>query len=393
MPRRPPDTAAVADLWADLASPDALWRAFHRAARGKRRRPDVAAFEWDIEHQLASIGEALRNGSWQPGGYRQFELVERKRRVISVAPFADRVVHHALMAVVEPILDAHMYPHSYACRLGKGTHTAVDWYQRQARRYAYALKLDLSRYFASIDHAQLKLQIRRAIADVKVLALLDQVIDSGGCAAATLGWSWPGEDLVDQMQRRVGLPIGNLTSQILANWMLDGIDWALAAQPGVGAYLRYVDDLVLLSDDKAALWTALGWLEDQLTTLRLRRHPRKLQLQPTRLRLDFLGYQTSRHQRWLRNDSAYAARRRLRQVADDYRNGAIDLPQVRSHVHAWIGHARHADTAGLRAAMLGELVFQRGSGEAQACPARRGVEQQTRQVARRQSQQERAREP
>lgn len=364
MPPRRPELAPVDGLWEQVVSPQALHTAFRNAARGKRRRPDVAAFAWDQERLLLELHERLVAGEWRPGGYRQFELVERKRRIISVAPFADRVVHHALMAVVEPLLDARMHPHSYACRRGMGTHMAVTWYQRQARRYAYALKLDLARYFPSIDHDCLKRAVRAVVADIRVLALIDALIDSGGSSVAALGWAWPGEDLVDQMQRRVGLPIGNLSSQVLANWLLDAIDWALSARPGIGAYLRYVDDLVLLSDDKAALWAAVDWLDDALAALKLRRHPRKLQLQPTRLRLDLLGYQVSRQRRWLRNDTAYAARRRLRAVADDYRAGRIELKQVRSHVAAWIGHARHADSLGLRRAILEPLVFQRGAGEA-----------------------------
>lgn len=364
MPIRPHDVAPVDGLWEQVISSQALYRAFQNAARGKRRRPDIAAFAWDQERLLEELRERLTSGAWEPAGYRQFELVERKRRIISVAPFADRVAHHALMAVVEPVLDARMYPHSYACRTGKGTHAAVAWYQRKARRYAYALKLDLARYFPSIDHTCLKQCLRRALSDQRVLRMLDRLIDSGGTCAGALGWAWPGEDLVDQMHRRVGLPIGNLSSQILANWYLDSIDWPLAMRPGVGAYLRYVDDLVLLGDSKDALWAAVDWLDQSLSRLRLRRHSKKIQLQPTRLRMDLLGYQVTRERRWLRNDTAHAAARRLKAVSADFRDGRIDLVQVRSHVAAWIGHARHADSLGLRRAILDPLVFQRGSGEA-----------------------------
>jgi RNA-directed DNA polymerase len=239
----------------------------------------------------------------------------------------------------------------------------VAWYQRQARCYAYALKLDLARYFPSIDHAILKTGYRTAIADPMMLIMLDRIVDSAGGSAAWLGWLWPDEDLVDTAERRCGLPIGNLTSQVLSNWMLDPIDWALARRPGVGAMLRYVDDIVVLGDRKADLWAAVEWLDEALARLRLKRHPFKLQLIPTRLRMDLLGYQAGRRKRWLRNNTAYAARRRLHEVADDYREGRLLLADVRSHVNAWIGHARFAHSQGLRCAILDPLVFQRGSDE------------------------------
>jgi hypothetical protein len=357
---RAPELPPVDGLFEAMLTPSALHAAYRRAAKGKRRRADVARFAWNEEAELCALADALRDGTWQPGGYQHFERIERKRRIISVAPFRDRVVHHLLMAAVEPVLEARMYPHSYACRRGKGTHAAVDWYQRLSRRYAWVVKLDLAQYFASIDHALLKAMLRESVADARVLTLLDRVIDSHGQSGGRLGWSWPDLDLVEQMQRRVGLPIGNLSSQLLANAFLSRLDWQLAARPGVGGYLRYVDDLVLLGDDKRRLWAAVDWLDAALAALRLRRHARKLLLQPTRLKLDLLGYQIGRQRRWLRNVTAHAAVRRLRTLPMLYRQGLITLAEVRQRIAAWQGHAGQADALGLRRAILRGLVFQRG---------------------------------
>ena len=120
----------------------ALYAAFGRAAQGKWDRAPVAAFFLDLEGELLTLQAELRDGRYQPGPYRQFWIRDRKPRLISAAPFRDRVVHHAVMAPLEPWLDRRFIAHSYACRPGKGAHRAVDYYQRQARRYPYVLKVD-----------------------------------------------------------------------------------------------------------------------------------------------------------------------------------------------------------------------------------------------------------
>ncbi|MEH6824433.1 MAG: reverse transcriptase/maturase family protein [Motiliproteus sp.] len=197
------------------------------------------------------------NGEYQPGNYRQFIIRERKPRLISAAPFRDRVVHHALMNQLEPVLEAGFYHHNYACRPGKGTHRAVDQYQRWAKRYAYVLKLDMARYFPSIRHGPLKQQLRRLLKDQSMLALCDRIIDNSP-------YDSPG----------VGLPIGNLTSQYFANLYLNDTDHWIKQHLKAPAYLRYVDDLMLLGDDKAQLWNCRDHMIERLENLGLQLRPR-----------------------------------------------------------------------------------------------------------------------
>jgi len=190
-----------------------------------------------------------------------------------------------------------------------------------------------------------------------VLWLFDTLID--GAPDPGPGEHFPGDDLVDLMQRRCGLPIGNLTSQFLGNLYLDDLDHYLKETLRVPAYLRYVDDLILLAEDKASLWALRGEIDRALERERLRLHPHKVQVQPTALGLDVLGYRVFPRYRRLRRDTGYRFRRRLRGLARGYARGEVEGDAIRTSVAAWVGHVRHANSLGLRRAVLGSVVFRR----------------------------------
>ena len=132
------------NLFPQIIAFDNLYEAFIQARRGKRRQPAVAAFEFNLEENLHTLNMQLQRGSYLPGRYTHFTLYERKPRRISAAPFADRVVHHALTQIIEPIWESRFIHDSYACRRGKGTHAAIDQLQHFARRHRYVLRMDLS---------------------------------------------------------------------------------------------------------------------------------------------------------------------------------------------------------------------------------------------------------
>lgn len=350
------------NLWPHVVSFENLLAAFRKARRGKRRRPDVARFDLDLETELLALQSELRDGSYRPGAYRSFTIYERKPRQISAAPFRDRVVHHALLNVVEPLIDRRFIFDSYACRPGKGVHRAVRRYQRWAQRYAYALKLDVARYFPSIDHEILRQQLRRHLKDARVLWLFDVILEHSPAFPDEPPVYFPGDDLLSPLTRRAGIPIGNLTSQFLANLYLNDLDHFVKERLRARAYLRYVDDLLLLSDDKAELhaWrTAIG---EQLESLRLRIHPRKANLFRVHDGVDVLGYRVFPGYRKLRDDNGHRFARRLRGFAAAYRRGDLDWEDFNAGVQSWIGHARQADTLGLRRGLLGSTVFARGGG-------------------------------
>jgi retron-type reverse transcriptase len=175
-----------------------LLAAYRRARRGKRSRPDVAAFEFRCEDELLRLSEELREGSYQPGRYRRFYAVENgKRRVISAAPFRDRVVHHALCAIIEPLLECRFIFDSYASRPNKGTHAALHRAQHFARGHRYALQLDVREFFPSIDHSILRRVLTRHIADPRILDLIDRILADGAneLREAYTPIYFPGDDL------------------------------------------------------------------------------------------------------------------------------------------------------------------------------------------------------
>ena len=356
-------------LWDRLVEPENVWLAYRNASKGKSRRPEVARFTVDLENQLLTLRQTLRSGAYRPAGYRQFYVHDRKRRLISAAPFRDRVVHHALMQIVNPILESQFSDHSWACRKGKGTHAAVAQYQVWARRYAYALKMDIAEYFASIDRSRLLEKLKRIINDARVLHLIEKIVASG-----------PGKK---------GLPLGNLTSQILGNLYLNDLDHFITETLGFKAYLRYVDDMVILADDKQTLWDALRQIQHKLGEEALSLHPRKVYITPTSTGLDVLGYRIYPRHRLLRHENGYRFMRRMRSAIRAYARGEHDLSDVDARIQSWLGHAHHADSLGLRKALFSRIVVT-GMPE-HAGAARRVVEQQTVEPAFRQPQREPAR--
>ena len=244
-------------------------RAARRAARGKRTKPDVAAFLLELEPQCFALGAQLAAGDWRPGQYTSFYIAEPKVRLISAAPFCDRVVHHAMVALLEPYFERRFVAHSYACRVNKGTHRALLRAATLSRKRKYVLKGDVVKFFPSIDHDLIKAQVARVISDERLLQVLAQIIDGSNPQEPVQEW-YEGDDLFCGALRRRGLPIGNLTSQFLANVLLDKLDHAVMDDLGFGDYVRYCDDFLVFGDSRQQLWQARANIERVLGGLRLR---------------------------------------------------------------------------------------------------------------------------
>jgi retron-type reverse transcriptase len=349
-------------LWPQLTSFGNLLLAYRKARRGKSGNTVVARFGLNLEHELLTLQRELLCGDYQPGRYRLFTIYERKPRTIAAAPFRDRVVHHAVMNLIEPPLDRTFIHDSYACRKRKGVHAAVDRYQLWACRYAYALKMDIAQYFPSIDHDILKEKLRRRIKDQSVLQLLDLIIDSSPILEGKLAY-YPGDDLLAPLERRVGIPIGNLTSQFFANLYLDDLDHFIKEQLHRRAYLRYVDDSVVLGDAKENLAQIRESVRERLAQDRLQLHPRKAHVTRTSDGLNLLGYLVYPHHRRLRNDNGHRFARKLRRFAKAFAQSELDWTDINPAVQSWIGHAQHADSKGLRRAIFSEITFNRGTGQ------------------------------
>ncbi len=170
-------------IWPEVVSFDNLLSAYLKARKGKQSVPSVAEFTLNLETELLSLQQELTDFTYRPGRYRLFTIYERKKRQIAAAPFRDRVVHHAIMNIIEPPIDRRFIFDSYACRQGRGVHAAVNRYQHWSKRYPYVLKMDIERYFPSIDHDVLKARLRHYLKDRFILALLDTIIDTAPAAS------------------------------------------------------------------------------------------------------------------------------------------------------------------------------------------------------------------
>ncbi|MFQ5575468.1 MAG: reverse transcriptase domain-containing protein [Anaerolineae bacterium] len=332
-----------------------LYWAYLAARRGKRGRVAVASFEFDLERNLWRLHEELHDQTYQPGAYTNFYVREPKRRLVSAAPFRDRVVHHVLCNIIEPIWESRFIHTSYACRAGKGTHRALDQAHAWVRRYRYVFHGDIVKYFPSIDHQIMRRLLARRIGDRQVMWLIAQILNSGvGVQAAESPQTlFPGDNLL-ALTRPRGLPIGNLTSQFWANVYLHELDKFVKHELRCPAYLRYMDDFLLFSDDKCQLhqWreTIHAFLADEL---RLQLHPRKSVVFPVRTGLDFCGFRIFPTHRRLRKSSVRRFVRRLRHQRAAFQQGELSYDEMTTSVRCWIAHASHGDTWRLR-----QRIFQ-----------------------------------
>ena len=335
-----------------------LLQAWRQAARGKRSAFGAAAFEDGLADRLLLLQDELRSGAYQPGAYTHFVIHEAKRRRISAAPFRDRVVHHALCNVIEPVFEAQFIADSYANRVGKGTHRAVARLQQFARRYRYVLRLDIVKHFPAIDHLILLDTLARTIDDPATLDLARRIVDSG---AGVLDQEYtppffPGDDLLALCRPR-GLPIGNLTSQFWSNVFLHPLDLFVRDELGCRGYLRYVDDFALFADDKPTLWRWKAAVREHLVGRRLQFHAGSAQVQPVAQGIPWLGFVVFPTHRRVKARKVVAATRRLDGRYAAWQRGELSFAEFDASVQGWINHVRYADSWGLRTHVLSPFVF------------------------------------
>lgn len=349
-------------LFQEVISLENLHLALRHAMRGKRSNPSVAAFEYDAENQLVQLREELLAGEYRPGPYHSFYIEDPKRRLISAAPFRDRVVHHALCNVIEPIFERTFIGDSYANRRGKGTHGALDRAQSLARRYRYVLRCDLRQFFPSIDHHIQRSILSRKIADPEVMALIDLIL-AGGAGVLEEQYSmvyFPGDDLF-AVNRPRGLPIGNLTSQFWANVYLNELDQFVKRRLRCRGYVRYADDFLLFGDRKRQLWQWKADVRELLAGLRLTLHERESTVYPVTAGIPFLGFTVFPTHRRLRRRNGVAFARRLHQWRARVAVGEMSLAELFERVRCWIAHAEHGDTWGLRRSLFAAPISLPGS--------------------------------
>ena len=344
------------NLWPALTSFDNLYQAYRKAIRGKRERPDVARFMFNAESELFTLQHELCHKTYRPGAYHTFYIYEGKQRLISAAPFRDRVVHHALCNVLEPIFEPRFISDLYSNRKGKGQHQAVRRAQQFSRRFPYILKCDIKKYFPTIDHECLKAFLRRKIKCRETLWLADMIIDCSNPQINVCDY-FPEDHLFTPFQRRKGLPIGNQTSQFFANVYLDPLDHFIKEQLHIKGYVRYVDDFLLFADTKARLWQWNKAVITFLEQLRLCLKPHGTILYRVKDSFPFLGYRVLPEVILMQRKTILRFRHNVKTTRRKWRERRTTLSQVKSFIAGSTGHFAQARTEHLRAKLLKDAWF------------------------------------
>ena len=303
--------------------------ALHRALKGKRDRSDARAFLDALPGSLVEIGRRLRTGAGPVGDFREFTIWDPKKRLISAPCFPDRVLHHAVMNVCEPVFDRWLVSQTHACRVGKGLRGAVREAERWAGCRKWYLQLDVRHYFETVPRGRLMAKLERLFGETAMLQLWWDLIDSHR----------PGE--------KRGMPIGALPSQHLANFYLGFLDRFIKETLRARAFVRYMDDMVLWHDDKTELlrWREAirGFTEDELD-LELKEPV----LNRTSGGMDFLGFRF--HPGWigLNRRSRQRLKLRLRSYAEGLTSGRLTEAEAQQRATACLAFVEPAKSLRFR---------------------------------------------
>ncbi len=312
-----------------MTSTEHLFQCWDHFRRGKRKRKDIQCFERNLEDNIFQLQNDLVSFQYQHAPYDQFYVTDPKQRHISKAIVKDRLVHEMLYSTLTPIFDRTFIFHSLSCRVGKGTHMGVEQLRQMLRKVSangqrpcYALKMDIRRFFDTVDHSILKTLLRKNIADEKVLKLIDTVIDSFN----------------------TGVPLGNVTSQLFANVYLHELDDFVKQELKERYYLRYCDDFIILSNDQDHLKSLIICIREFLTkNLKLELHPKKVTIRKWSQGIDFIGYLLFPKYTLVRVRTKRRMKKKLKQAQEEYLKGKIPAIAMDQKLQSYLGILSHAN--------------------------------------------------
>ncbi len=336
-----------------VADPEMLFDAWKEFRRGKASRVDVRAFEVDLEANIFQLSRELLAQTYRHSGYVGFYITDPKRRHIHKASVRDRIVHHAVMKVLNPLFEPTFIANSFSCRVGKGTHKGVvalrTMLRKESRndtRFCYVLKCDVRKFFDSIDHAILIAIVKKRIKDHGMLWLLEEIIGSFSGERSNL------------FQKR-GVPIGNLTSQIFANIYMNEFDQFVKHHLRVQHYARYTDDFIVVSQDSHYLRKLIVPMNEFLKQqLALDLHPGKVSIGKYHHGADFLGYVVFPHHTLLRKRTLRRMWRNFEGKTREYKRGAITKEAVAASLNSYMGILSHADAFRIREELKNRFWFE-----------------------------------
>ena len=320
-----------------------LFSAWEEFQKDKKRKKDVQKFEYNLEQNVFRLNRDLKSKKYKHSRYLSFYICDPKVRHIHKATVKDRVLHHAVSQILAPIFEPTFIPNSFSCRIGKGNHKGTFALEKALRKISknnlwscFVLKCDIRKFFENIDHEILLKIISKKIKDEDAMWLVKEIIKSFN----------------------PGLPIGNLTSQLLANVYLNELDQFAKKELKIKKYFRYTDDFVIASEDKSYLENLIPKIQSYLLNeLKLELHPNKINIKKFHQGVDFLGYVILPHYRLLRTKTKKRIFKKLKKRISEYKNGLINQQTLEQSLQSYLGVLSHADTYKLKQNLLNQYWF------------------------------------
>ncbi|RDY70336.1 RNA-dependent DNA polymerase [Halobacillus trueperi] len=353
------------NLFSQVIDYENLYEAYINAKKGKRFRGEVLEFTNNLEENLIQLQNELIHKTYRVGRYREFHVFEPKKRLIMALPFRDRVVQWAIYKVLEPLFDMQFIRDSYACREGMGTQRAADrlqyWMRKKDRgpcRKPYYLKLDISKYFYRIDHDVLLNILGRKVKDPELMNLLELIIK---CEETNFGVPLGDHHFENDRLEGMGMPIGNLTSQLFANLYLNELDQYAKHDMRIKHYIRYMDDVTILHDSKQELHRILEEIDAFLRSELKLQLNNKTTIRPIKDGIEFVGFRIWPTHRKLKKKTVKKMNNRLKYVKKAFARGEVSLESIRSTLFSYLGFMEHADCHHLKNKVLREFVLSKDS--------------------------------
>lgn len=349
-----PGIVMLDDIYDKICDYEELYQSHIEARKGKRYRDDILMFTDRLEENLIELQNELIWQSYEVGAYRPFYVREPKLRLVMALQYRDRVVQWAIYKQLYPFYDKTFIEDSYACRRGKGTHKAADrlqyWLRQVSRKPGdwYYLKLDISKYFYRVDHLVLLDILRRRIKGQRLMELLSRIINSEDTRFGLPAGFSPEECTEDMWLADVGMPIGNLTSQLFANIYLNELDQLCKHELRLHYYIRYMDDVIILSDDKRELAEIKDIIENFLhDNLHLDLN-KKTAIRPVWTGIDFVGFRIWATHKKLKKQTARRMIRNVKRLCEAVQNGKTSKEELLRVAASYNGILGHCNSYGLR---------------------------------------------
>ena len=322
------------NVFEEIISLENLFLAWREFRKGKIRRPDVQEFEYNLEDNIFELHEELKTGAYRHSYYTSFYIQDPKLRKIHKSCVKDRVLHHAVFRILYPVFDPVFISDSYSCRIGKGTHRAVNRLEKFCRKLSknnrkniFILKCDIKKFFDSVDQDILLKLIKKKIKDDSAIWLLEKIIKSF------------------EKEKGKGLPLGNITSQLFANIYLNELDQFIKHKTGVKYYLRYCDDFAILGENSDYLVELVplvsGFLKEKL---KLSLRPDKIIIRKHHQGIDFLGYISFPHHRILRTKTNRRMFRKIGKKIKELRQNKISKESLNRIIQSYLGLLKHCNS-------------------------------------------------